>query len=105
MRSVLMYKRLLSSLLLSLVLVPTAVAHAQDRARTGIVMGYPTNIALLWHVSDTLAIRPDVSFTHSSSESESSIFGTTSSNDSWSVTVGASALWYIAKTDNVRTYF
>lgn len=33
------------------------------------------------------------------------MFGETSSSDSWNVSVGASALWYFQKTDNVRTYF
>ena len=100
-----MHKRLLPTVLFSVILIPPAAAHAQERGQTGIVVGYPTNIALIWHASDRLAIRPEVAFSHSSSETESSFFGTVSFTDSWNVTVGASALWYMAKTDNVRTYF
>lgn len=98
-----MITRLLPLLLLCLTLIPSP-ALAQEPGQTGIVMGYPTNIAFFWRASETLAIRPDITFTHSSSETESSFLGT-SSNDAWGVTVGASALWYTARIDTVRTYF
>lgn len=100
-----MTNRHLPVLLLSCIALLPAIARAQERGQTGVAMGFPATVAFIWHVSDTLAVRPEFSFSHSSSESESSFFGETSSSDTWNVSVGTSALWYLQKTDNVRTYF
>lgn len=99
-----MHKRLLPLLLLASAIVPAATANAQERGQTGIAMGYPTNIALIWHASDKLAIRPEVNFVHTSSETETTFLSSASSTDTWNVSIGASALWYVANTDTVRTY-
>ncbi len=98
-----MKARLLPIILFAIMLVP-CTALAQERGHTGLVMGFPTNIGFIWHATDTLAIRPEVAFTHASGESESSVFGRSSSGDSDSLSVGASVLWYRGKIDNVRPY-
>jgi hypothetical protein len=100
-----MMTRLPPLLLLCLALSPSPVL-GQEKGQTGIAMGYPTNIAFIWHASDSLAIRPELNLVRSSSDTETTIFGITpTSNDTWNITVGASALWYMAKTESVRTYF
>jgi hypothetical protein len=86
------------------ILVPCA-AGAQERGQFGVAMGYPASVGFMWHVSDRVAIRPEVSFSHSSTESETSILGITSSSDTWTVSAGGSALWYFGGTDRVRPYF
>ena len=35
-------------------------ANAQDNPRVGLTMGYPTSIGVLWHVTDRIAIRPEI---------------------------------------------
>lgn len=90
-------------LLLTLVLYPEA-ARAQERGQAGVAMGYPATFAFVWHVSDALALRPEVSFTHSSTKNENSTFSVSSSSDTWTAAVGASALWYVRRFDSVRTY-
>ena len=100
-----MIQRVPAVLLFCCIAVLPATARAQERGQTGVVMGYPTTFAFIWHASDTLAIRPEVSFAHTSSESEISIFSVDASIDTWTATVGGSVLWYLGRVDNVRTYF
>lgn len=92
-------KRALFVLLVLLVSIPAA---AQESGQTGLAVGSPGSIGIIWHASDAIAIRPDFSFSHTHSES-----GTPSGSksDSWGVGFGASALFYTGKIrDNVRTY-
>ncbi len=100
-----MINRRLPLLLLSCIALVPATARAQERGQTGVVMGYPTTFAFIWHVSDRLAIRPEVGFAHSSTDNENSIFSVDASIDTWTATVGGSVLWYVGRVDNVRTYF
>ncbi len=65
-------------------------------------MGYPASIGLLYHVSDKIAVRPDVAFSHSSGETDTPV-GTLTS-DSSSFSVGVSALFYLRDWDKLRTY-
>src|SRR5438105_2116566 len=80
-----------------LLLLTGRAAGAQDAGSIGVTMGYPS-IGVIWHASDKVAIRPEVSLTGSHSDS--------SDSDSLSVSTGLSALLYGgAGTDNVRPYF
>lgn len=90
-------------LCLTLVLSLSALAAAQDTRTVGVTIAYPAAVGILWHASDTVAIRPDVSFSGSSSDAT---IGTTSfSSSAWNVGVGVSALFYLRKYDHLRTYF
>jgi hypothetical protein len=82
------------------------VAQAQDHGHVGAVMGYPTSVGVIWHVSDSFAIRPELSFAFASSEAVPSPSGlvSTSSNDQTVVSVGVSALFYLKEWDKARTY-
>jgi hypothetical protein len=90
-------------------LVPVAAA-AQEKGQTGVSIEYPATIGVIHHVSDRLAIRPEVSFITTSGDSASnstsaafaSIF--TSTRDAWDLGVGVSALFYVGKWEALRTY-
>jgi hypothetical protein len=77
----------------------SVLALAQEHGKAGVTVGYPGDIGILWHASDAIAIRPVFSFSHSSSES-----ATGGGSSGWSTGVGVSALFYLKKYDNVRTY-
>ena len=72
-------------------------ASAQERGKVGITMGYPPSAGLLWHITDSVAIRPEVNFAGSKSEPDLA--------DGWSAATGVSALFYLRRADNVRPYF
>jgi opacity protein-like surface antigen len=80
-----------------------ALAAAQDQRRAGVTMGYPASIGVLWNVAERVAVRPEVSFTRTSNDFT---FGTgTATGTSSSVfNVGASALFYLARIEKIRTY-
>ena len=73
-------------------------ASAQEKGRTGIFMGYPS-LGLIWHASETVAVRPEISFSHASTETDFS------ESDNDSVGVGVTLLFYMAKRDNAAAYF
>ena len=78
-------------------LIPVS-AFAQDAPKVGVVLSAPTGLSVIWHVSDRLAIRPEISFGHASTETA---IGDTSSTN---VNPGVSGLFYLRRYDNVRTY-
>jgi Outer membrane protein beta-barrel domain len=89
-------------LLVSVLLSMPAAVSAQDKGQTGITMGYPASIGLVYHLSDKIAVRPDFAFTHSSGETDTPVGSIES--DSSSFSVGVSALFYLREWDKLRTY-
>jgi hypothetical protein len=101
----------------ALLLLPR-LSLAQDTPRLGIVMGYPAEVAVLWNVSSRVAVRPEINWTRSRSETtlttSSFTFNgttiipttvtTTSTSDSWQIGVGVSGLFYLSKSETLRTY-
>jgi hypothetical protein len=97
-----------------LMLAVAGTARAQDKGQAGLVIGYPASIGIVWHVSENIAIRPDVSFSRSSNDSTNfnsfTVLTTTttvtsaSSGTAWSTTVGLSALFYVHRWDSLRVY-
>jgi hypothetical protein len=96
-----------------------APVRAQDDPRIGITMGYPAAVGVVWRLNDNIALRPDLTYQRTSSESLStitlpslSVVGVPNSSptttvittDSWSVGVGVSALFYISRHEALRTY-
>ena len=88
-------------------------AAAQDTARVGVTMGYPTSLGLIWHVSNRVAVRPAVSFAHSTSETEQILGGVlgpiisgNSRTELHTSTIGVdlAALVYVGTWDNIRAY-
>ena len=86
-------------LTLSVFLVTGRAANAQERGRTGLTMGYPASVGVVWQPSDGFALRPEISFSTTSIDSSSTgLRGTTS------VGVGLSGLFYVAKWESLSTY-
>jgi hypothetical protein len=81
-----------------------ALAVAQEQHNVGITMGYPAAVGVLWHVSDKVAIRPELSFAGSSSETTTTPSDIEIEGDGWTIGTGVSALFYLRKEDRLRTY-
>jgi hypothetical protein len=78
-----------------------SIAHAQDAGRVGLTTGYPASIGIQWHISERTAIRPEISFTTTSSSSQSLIDATT---DFLSFGTGVSVLFFSPVRDNLKLY-
>ena len=102
----------ITSLMVLLVLVNCRAVNAQEKKRAGVTMGYPASVGFVFHVTDRVALRPELSFDKSSSKQSTDIVyypsrdrtSSSTSNDASVVGVGLSALFYAGKWDNVRTY-
>jgi hypothetical protein len=81
-------------------------AHAQDDPKVGAVMGYPTNVGVLWHVTDRIAIRPEINFfrTTISTEGSGILEPLSDTLTTRSITPGVSALIYLDGVQPLRTY-
>lgn len=86
--------------------VPANV-QAQEKGSFGLAMGYPTSIGAVWHLSNSIALRPDVQFSFGSSETTSDVVGEeiSSETDTSNVEFGISLLFYQQEKDRLRTYF
>jgi hypothetical protein len=78
------------------------LASGQDAGQKGITMGYPESIGLVWHVTDTVAVRPEFRFAHSTTDTNVPVASGNAS--STSVGVGVTALFYLKRYDSLRTY-
>lgn len=87
------------ALWITVVLLASATAaHAQDESRLGISMGYPAAIGVHIPLSDTVTIRPAISFTGTS------VTDTTIETSTWNLGLNVSALFYVHHDDRLRTY-
>lgn len=86
-----------ASMLTLLVLAPSAAA-AQEERPLGLSMGYPSSVALLWHTTDRIAIRPELTFSTVSSDTD------TTDLDGHAYTAGVSLLFYTMQRDALSTY-
>src|SRR5262249_50887099 len=96
----------------SLVLSVGANALAQDAGQVGVLLGYPSAVGVIWHVTDNVAVRPEISFAPGSTENPvissglplpglSDDLGDTSTT---AVTAGVSGLFYFGQWDKLRAY-
>ncbi len=83
----------------ALALGTPVLAAAQDHGKVGLTLGFPGDVGVLWHVSESIAVRPAVTFSHSSADSSAG-----GSSDGWGAGFSLSALFYVKKYDNVRAY-
>ena len=88
------------SSLVTIAVMMCGTARAQEPGKIGITMGYPASVGVIWEATKTIAIRPVVTFAGMSSDAN----GLTSQSSSWAVGMNLSALLYVKKYDNVRTY-
>lgn len=77
-----------------------ATAHAQDTGKIGITAQYPASIGVLWQVSNTIALRPDVTF----SGATTGIAGSSANTSGWNVGAEFGVLFYLKRYEHVRTY-
>ena len=61
-------------------------------------MGYPTSVGVIWHLSDAVAVRPEVNLTTSTTNVS------LSSTSATAYGVGVSALFYVKHWDALRAY-
>ena len=78
----------------------TSTAWAQDKGDTGLTISAPSAIGMIWHTSDRVALRPDVSFGLTETDGEGSLPDLSSRN----VTLSVSALLFTHRWDDLRTY-
>ena len=78
-----------------------ASADAQDSGRVGLTTGYPSVIGIQWHISESIAVRPEVSFTTTSSSSQSLV---NASSDFSSFSPGITVLFFSPLRDNLKLY-
>ena len=76
-------------------------ASAQDKGDVGLTISAPSAIGVIWHATDRLAIRPDVSFTFSETDGDDGLLPDISSS---SISFGVSALFYTHRWDDLRLY-
>lgn len=81
---------------------------AQDAGAVGVAMGYPGALGVVWHVTDGIALRPDVSVTRSSSETTSTGLGgtltTVNTAEGWNTAVGLSVLVTVKTVERLKVY-
>jgi hypothetical protein len=82
----------------------TAAAQGGSQAagKVGLTTGFPAGIGIQWHLSDKVAIRPEITFSTSSTETATNSFE--SEGDSWTISTHISALFYLSTDDRLRTY-
>jgi hypothetical protein len=93
--------RMISTLVLALAVCSAVPANAQDTSKIGITMGAPQSIGVLWQ-SKKFALRPEVTFSGSSTSVSSNV--STGNSSGWNVGLGVSALFYLHQYDRLRTY-
>jgi len=92
--------------------VPVRPVSAQEAGDVGVTMGYPGAIGVVWHLTDGIALRPDLTLSRATSESRTlgaELFGgaglaSTSTSDGWGTTVGLSALVNVRTIERLRLY-
>jgi hypothetical protein len=85
----------------AVLLTAAGQASAQDK-KVGLTMGYPSAFGVVWHVTDKVALRPELSLAGGSSETTASAFS--SNSDVTTIATGISALFYLNTADKLRTY-
>jgi Outer membrane protein beta-barrel domain len=93
-----MVTRRVPGLVLGMTLLGCAAAGAQEHGKVGVTMGYPASIGVIFHATDKVAIRPELSFAKNTTDS------TTLNSDNWIIGTGVSALFYLASHEHVHTY-
>jgi hypothetical protein len=81
-------------------LCTAAAASAQDKGDAGLSVSAPQAIGIIWHASERLALRPDVTFGFSETDGE----GVGLDVSSKSFGVGISLLLYTRRWDDLRLY-
>lgn len=98
---------LVSACLWSMAAVPS---WAQPARAVGLTMGYPAGVGLLWHVTEAVALRPDMSVTRSTVDTTTTqtLLGSTvqaaETTTEWNTSAGVSVLVTLHDTERLRLY-
>lgn len=87
-------------------------APAQTAGDVGVTMGYPGALGIVWHVTDGIAVRPDVALARSTSAATTAATGvlagaglsSSSTSEGWGTTVGVSVLVNVRTSNRLRLY-
>lgn len=85
-------------------------AFGQEKGKVGLTMGYPSSVGIVYHVTDKLAIRPELNIAQASTETNVPTLagvtvGTTAvSSSTWTIGTGVSALFYVQQWDDLHLY-
>ncbi|HKV99272.1 MAG TPA: outer membrane beta-barrel protein [Vicinamibacterales bacterium] len=85
-------------------------AFAQEKGKLGLTMGYPSSVGIVYHLTDKLAIRPELNIAQASTETTvptvagTSIGTTTVTSSTWAIGTGVSALFYLRQWDDLHLY-
>jgi hypothetical protein len=108
-----MHRRLILSITLAIGLLACRTGSAQEKGKAGVTLGYPASIGVIWHVTDRVAIRPELSLSFGTSEvttTSASVLpgvggtGVRTNTDSTAVGVGVSGLYYLSKAASLSSY-
>ena len=89
-------------------------AVGQEKGQVGLTVGYPASVGVVWHAVDRVAVRPEFTFTQSTTEvtgiltfsigNQTQIAETLSTVTGTAVGTGVSALLYLTKRDSLVLY-
>ena len=99
--------RLLVAFVVCVFALAVAPAAAQPTRAVGVTMGYPAGVGILWHVTDGIALRPDVVLSRGTTDTTSGGglgVTTTSAQTDWTASAGLSALFTLRDNDRLRLY-
>lgn len=92
-----------AAVIMAVIIGTVATAAAQSPGDLGLTVGYPSSIAVEWHISDRIALRPELSLSWTKTESPGGIEGDIV-NSGWQTGVGASVLVYVGRWEALKTY-
>jgi hypothetical protein len=92
--------RLACSLAFVLLLASPAAALAQDSAKAGLVISSSGAISLIWHVTERVALRPELGISGSKVANSAQGAEATQQN----LSPGIAALFYLGSLDKFRVY-
>ena len=89
------------------ILVTAAPASAQEKGQVGLVMGYPASVGVQFHLSDGVAIRPEVTFSTASGTTTytgDNFIEPETNSDATAFGIGLKALFYLKKWDSLHAF-
>ncbi len=92
---------------LVMVFGPGAPAFAQEKGKVGLTMGYPSSVGIVYHLTDKIAIRPELNIAQASTETTGPAIAGVNlsvSSDTWVIGTGVSGLFYVRQWDDLHLY-
>jgi opacity protein-like surface antigen len=89
--------------MIATILLLSLPANAQEPGDVGLAAGYPGAIGIIWHASERVAVRPDFTFSRTTSENDSGVTAGLETKG-WSLGFGVSALFYTGGAGPLRTF-